>query len=128
MTNKLALLFSSLAIVITGLGLFGLAAFTAEQRTKEIGVRKVLGATVANILSLISKDFSILVVVAFIITAPLSWWLLNMYLDRYPVRIDIKLWIFPFTGILVLTFALLIVMSQAMKAAHANPANSLRDE
>jgi len=128
MTNKLATIFASLAIFITGLGLFGLAAFTAEQRTKEIGVRKVLGATVMNIINLLSKDFSILVVVAFVITAPLSWWALNSYLERYQVRIDIELWVFPFTGIVVLLFALLIVTSQALKAAHANPATSLRDE
>jgi len=128
MTNTLATIFASLAIFITGLGLFGLAAFTAEQRTKEIGVRKVLGATVLNIINLLSKDFSILVVIAFVITAPLSWWALNTYLERYQVRIDIELWVFPFTGIVVLLFALLIVSSQALKAAHANPANSLRDE
>ena len=128
MTNRLATIFASLAIFITGLGLFGLAAFTAEQRTKEIGVRKVLGATVMNIINLLSKDFSILVVVAFVITAPLSWWALNNYLERYQVRIDIELWVFPFTGIMVLLFALLIVTSQALKAAHANPATSLRDE
>ena len=121
-------IFASLAIFITGLGLFGLAAFTAEQRTKEIGVRKVMGATVFSIVSLISKDFSRLVIIAFLITAPLAWWLLNMYLERYPVRIDIKFWDFPVTGLLVLLFALFIVSSQAMKAAHANPANSLRDE
>ena len=108
--------------------MFGLAAFTAEQRTKEIGVRKVLGATVLGIISLISRDFSRLVIVAFIITAPLAWWLLNLYLDRYPVRIDIQFWVFPITGIVVLFFALFIVASQAFKAAHANPANSLRNE
>lgn len=128
MTNTLAGIFASLAIFITGLGLFGLAAFTAEQRTKEIGVRKVLGATVMGIISLISRDFSRLVIVAFVITAPLAWWLLNLYLDRYPVRIDIQFWVFPITGILVLLFALFIVASQALKAAHAHPANSLRDE
>ena len=128
MTNRLATIFASLAIFITGLGLFGLAAFTAEQRTKEIGVRKVLGATVTNIINLLSKDFTILVVVAFIITAPLSWWALNSYLERYQVRIELEFWVFPLTGLVVLLFALFIVSSQALKAAHANPANSLRDE
>lgn len=128
MTNRLASIFASLAIFITGLGLFGLAAFTAEQRTKEIGVRKVLGATVMNIITLMSTDFSRLVVVAFLLTAPVAWWLLNLYLERYPVRIDIQWWVFPVTGLLVLAFALFIVTSQALRAAHANPATSLRDE
>lgn len=128
MTNKLAGIFASLAIIITGLGLFGLAAFTAEQRTKEIGVRKVLGATVMNIITLMSTDFSRLVIVAFMITAPVAWWLLNMYLERYPIRIDIQWWVFPVTGLLVLIFALSIVTSQALRAAHANPATSLRNE
>src|SRR5690606_29073422 len=75
MTSSLANLFASLAIVITGLGLFGLAAFTAEQRTKEIGIRKVLGASVPGLVGLISKDFSKLVILAFLVSAPLSWWL-----------------------------------------------------
>jgi hypothetical protein len=128
MTSRLAGTFASLAIFITGLGLFGLAAFTAERRTKEIGVRKVMGATVLNIINLLSRDFSVLVIVAFFITAPLSWWGLNQYLERYPIRIDIDWWVFPLTGIMVLVFALIVVGSQAWRAARANPANSLRDE
>lgn len=128
MTNSLANLFSGLAIVITGLGLFGLAAFTAEQRTKEIGIRKVLGATVPGLVGLISKDFSRLVVIAFLLSAPLSYWLLDQYLDRYKYRIDIPWWIFPVTGVVALIFALVIVSTQAMRAARANPVNSLRNE
>lgn len=89
MTSSLASLFATLTILITGLGLFGLAAYTAEQRSKEIGIRKVMGASVVNIISLISKDFSLLVIIAFAVSAPIAWWLLNMYLDRYPIRIDI---------------------------------------
>lgn len=99
MTSRLASLFDIFTILITGLGLFGLAAYTAEQRTKEIGIRKVMGATVLSIVTLISSDFSRLVILAFMISTPLAWWLLNMYLNRYPVRIDIQLWVFPFTGI-----------------------------
>ena len=95
MTSRLASIFAFLAIFITGLGLFGLAAFTAERRTKEIGVRKVMGATVMSIINLLSRDFSILVIVAFFITSPFAWWALNNYLDRYPIRIDIVWWIFP---------------------------------
>ena len=128
MTSKLAGIFAFLAIFITGLGLFGLAAFTAERKTKEIGIRKVMGASVMDIIGLLSKDFSLLVIAAFTITAPVAWWLLNLYLDRYQVRIDMEFWVFPFTGIMVLFFALLIVGSQGLKAARTNPAISLRNE
>lgn len=128
MTSSLANLFASLAIVITGLGLFGLAAFTAEQRTKEIGIRKVLGASVTGLVGLISKDFSKLVILAFLLSAPLSWWLLDWYLQRYTYRIDIPWWVFPVTGIVSLVFALMIVASQAFRAANANPVRSLRNE
>jgi ABC-type antimicrobial peptide transport system permease subunit len=128
MTSSLANLFASLAIVITGLGLFGLAAFTAEQRTKEIGIRKVLGATVSGLVGLISKDFSRLVIIAFLLSAPLAWWLLDEFLDRYKYRIDIPWWVFPLTGVVSLIFALVIVSTQALRAAHSNPVNSLRNE
>jgi putative ABC transport system permease protein len=127
-TSNLASLFASLAIVITGLGLFGLASFTAEQRTKEIGIRKVLGASVSSLVNLISKDFSILVVVAFVLSSPIAWWALSKYLERYPIRTDIAWWIFPLTGLIALLFALAIVSTQALRAAHSNPATSLRNE
>jgi ABC-type antimicrobial peptide transport system permease subunit len=128
MTSRLASLFASLALIITGLGLFGLAAFTAEQRTKEIGIRKVLGASVSGLVTLMSTDFSKLVIVAFCVSAPLSWWMLDMFLQRYTYRIDIPWWVFPLTGIVSLIFALLIVSTQAFRAAHTNPVNSLRNE
>lgn len=128
MSSKLASLFATLTIIITGLGLFGLAAYTTEQRTKEIGVRKVMGASVFSVIKLISMDFSRLVMLAFLISAPIAWWLLDLYLERYPVRTDIQFWIFPLTGIFALLFALSIVLTQAIRAAHANPANSLRNE
>jgi ABC-type antimicrobial peptide transport system permease subunit len=128
MTQRLANLFTLLTIIITGLGLFGLAAYTTEQRTKEIGVRKVMGATVLGIITLISKDISRLVIIAFALSTPLAWWLLNSYLDRYPIRMDIPFWIFPLTGLIALIFALSIVIFQALRAAHTNPAISLRDE
>jgi ABC-type antimicrobial peptide transport system permease subunit len=128
MTQRLANLFTLLTIIITGLGLFGLAAYTTEQRTKEIGIRKVMGATVLGIIALISKDISRLVIIAFGLSAPLAWWLLNTYLDRYPIRMDIPFWIFPLTGLVALIFALSIVISQVLRAAHTNPAISLRDE
>jgi len=128
MSSKLASLFATLTIIITGLGLFGLAAYTAEQRTKEIGVRKVMGATVLSIIKLISMEFTRLVILAFLLAAPLAWWLLNLYLERYPVRVDIQFWVFLFTGLFVLVFSLSIIISQALQAAHTNPANSLRNE
>lgn len=126
--STLASLFASLTIIITGLGLFGLASFTAEQRTKEIGIRKVLGATVPSLMSLINRDFSKLVLISFVLSAPLAWWLLSKYLERYPIRTEIQWWVFPLTGAIALLFALLVVSTQAWRAAHANPATSLRSE
>jgi ABC-type antimicrobial peptide transport system permease subunit len=117
-----------LTIIITGLGLFGLAAFTAEQRTKEIGIRKVLGASVPSLVRLISKDFSILVIISFILSSPIAWWLLTKYLERYTIRTTIAWWVFPLTGLIALIFALVIVSTQALRAAHTNPATSLRNE
>ncbi|MEO1051904.1 MAG: ABC transporter permease [Bacteroidota bacterium] len=128
LTSSIATIFATLTILITGLGLFGLASFTAEQRTKEIGIRKVLGASIISLLRLISKEFSVLVLVGFILFAPLSWWLLNMYLERYTIRIDIEWWVFPLTGIITLAFALTIVINQAWRAARSNPVNALRSE
>jgi len=128
LTSRLASLFAILAVVITGLGLFGLASFTAQQRTKEIGIRKVLGASVSSLVNLISKDFSILVIVAFIVSAPISWWAMNKYLERYTIHTNVAWWIFPLTGAIALGFALLIVSTQALRAAHSNPVNSLRNE
>ncbi|MBL7861081.1 MAG: ABC transporter permease [Cyclobacteriaceae bacterium] len=128
LTSTLASLFATLTIVITGLGLFGLAAFTAEQRTKEIGIRKVLGASVPNLVGLMSRDFSVLVIIAFMISSPVAWWFLTEYLERYTIRTTVAWWIFPLTGLIALSFALLIVSTQALKAARANPANSLRSE
>jgi len=128
MISRLALVFATLAIVITGLGLFGLAAFTAEQHTKEIGIRKVMGASVSSLVTLMSRDFSKLVVIAFLVASPLAWWLLDDFLKRYPYRIEIPWWVFPLTGLVALVFAIIIVSTQALRAAQANPVNSLRNE
>lgn len=128
LTQKLATLFAGLTIFITGLGLFGLASFTAQQRIKEIGIRKVLGASIPSLMSLMSRDFSRLVIVSFVIGAPVAWLLLNNYLERYPMRVTIQWWIFPVTGIVALAFALGIVSRQALRAAKANPVKSLRSE
>jgi ABC-type antimicrobial peptide transport system permease subunit len=128
MTSRLASLFASLAIFITGLGLFGLAAFMAEQRTKEIGIRKVMGASVFSLVSLMSRDFSRLVLVAFLLSSPVAWWLLTQFLERYPIRVSIPWWVFPTTGLVAMVFASVIVSTQAMRAARTNPAISLRNE
>jgi putative ABC transport system permease protein len=128
LTSSLANLFATLTILITGLGLLGLAAYTAEQRTKEIGIRKVMGASVMNIVGLITRDFSRLVLFAFLISAPLSWWLLRQYLERYPIHTKIHVWVFLATGIFALLLTQIIVVTQTIRAAQTNPVNSLRNE
>ena len=126
--SRLATIFATLAIIITCLGLFGLAAFTAEQRTKEVGIRKVMGASVSSLVLLLSKDFSRLVIFSFLISAPLAWWFLNNFLERYPYRISIMWWMLPAVGLFALALAVIIVSTQAIKAAVSNPVNSLRNE
>jgi putative ABC transport system permease protein len=110
------------------LGLFGLAAFTAERRTKEIGVRKVLGATVSNVVTLLSKDFLKLVLLANLIAWPLAWYAMNKWLQSFAFRVEMEWWIFAFAGGLALFIALLTVSAQAIKAALANPVEALRYE
>jgi ABC-type antimicrobial peptide transport system permease subunit len=126
--GKLASVFATLAVLISCLGLFGLASFVAEQRTKEIGVRKVLGATVYNLWKLLSKDFVLLVIIACLIAVPLAWYFLNGWLQKYEYRTSISWWVFAAAigGALVIT--LLTVSFQAIKAALANPVKSLRTE
>lgn len=126
--GKIALIFSVLAIFIACLGLFGLATFIAEQRTKEIGIRKVLGASVQSIMRMLSKDFIKLVFVAFVFAAPLSWWAAHTWLEDFAYRINISWWIFAVAGLSAILIALLTVSIQAIKAALANPVNSLRNE
>lgn len=126
--SRLSNVFASLAIFITCLGLFGLAAFMAEQRTKEIGIRKVMGASVGRIVMMMSADFSRLVLVAFLIAAPLSWWAMDSYLHRYAYRIDVPVWIIVLSGMVAITLTVFIVSSQAVRAARVNPAQSLRNE
>lgn len=128
LTRELASLFATLAMIITGLGLFGLASYMAEQRIKEIGIRKVLGASIASLMGLMSKDFAKLVILSFFIAMPLAWYLMDQYLDRYTIRVDIAWWIFPLVGCIVLLFAIIIVSDQARRAAKANPVQSLRSE
>lgn len=126
--SKLVLLFSCISIIISALGLFGLAAFIAEQKRKEIGIRKVLGATVAQITTMLSKDFVVLVLVAVVIASPIAYWLMNKWLQNFTYRISISGWIFLAAGITVLLIALLTVSVQSVKAAMANPVKNLRTE
>ncbi len=128
MIGTLVSVFAFLAIVITCLGIFGLAAFTAEQRTKEIGIRKVMGATIVSIVNLFTKDFSSLVIWGFMLASPVAWWLLNEYLNRYTYHINFSWWIIPVVGILALMLAVLIVSSQVIKVALGNAAKSLRND
>lgn len=127
-TSGLMSVFAVIAVIISCLGLFGLAAFTAEQRGKEIGIRKVLGATVSGIVSLLSKDFVVLVLVALIIASPLAWWLMNKWLENFVYRINISWWMFILAGIIAVLIAFITVSFQAIRAAVANPVKSLRSE
>ncbi len=119
---------AALSIVIACMGLFGLAIFTAQKRVKEIGVRKVLGASVANIVTLLSNDFLKLVAIAVVIASPLAWWAMSKWLQDFAYRINIAWWMFAVAGLLALFIALSTVIFQAIKAAIANPVKSLRTE
>jgi len=126
--SKLTNIFAGLAIFICCIGLAGLASFTIEKRIREIGIRKVLGATVQQLLMLISKEFLKLVLIAFVIAVPLTLWMMNNWLEKYTFRIDISLWLFGIVGILVLLLTLVVVSLNTMQAAMGNPVKSLRTE
>lgn len=126
--GKLASFFAILAILISCLGIFGLASFVAEQRTKEIGVRKVLGASVFNLWSMLSKDFVLLVAISLVIAVPIGFYFMNDWLQKYEYRTDINWWIFVVSGGGALLITLLTVSYQSIKAALANPVGSLRSE
>jgi ABC-type antimicrobial peptide transport system permease subunit len=127
-TGTLAGLFAGLTIFISCLGLFGLAAYMAESRIKEIGVRKVLGASVTGIAALLSKDFIKLVIISFLLASPVAWWFMHNWLQSYPYRVNIEWWIFAFAAGLSILIALITVSYHAIKAATANPVKSLRTE
>ncbi|MCK0109991.1 ABC transporter permease [Flavobacteriaceae bacterium S0825] len=126
--GKVAMSFAILAIIIACLGLFGLATYIAEQRTKEIGIRKVLGASVTNIVKMLSTDFVKLVMLAFVIATPIAWWFMDKWLQDFAFRIDLNWWIFAITGFVALLVALITLSFQAIRAAIANPVNSLKTE
>ncbi len=127
-TGKLAALFAGLTIFISCLGLFGLASFTAENRIREIGIRKVLGASVFGITQLLSRDFLKLVTISFLIASPVAWFAMNSWLQSYNYRIQITWWVFALTFLLSIAIALLTISFQSIKAAMTNPAKSLRSE
>jgi putative ABC transport system permease protein len=126
--QKIILFFASIAILISVMGLFALTAFFAKQRTKELGIRKVLGASVGSLATLLSKDFIRLVIFAFIITIPVAWWGMNKWLETFAYRTPLSGWLFASAGLIVLSIAVLTVSFQAVKAALANPVKSLRTE
>lgn len=121
-------IFAGLTIFVACLGLFGLATFTAEQRTKEIGIRKVLGANTLNLVALLSKDFLRLVGLAFFIAAPLAWLVMNKWLQDFAYRINIGWWVFALAAGLAMLITVLTISLRAIRAARANPIKSLRTE
>ncbi len=128
LTSKVSGIFASLTIIISCLGLFGLAAFTAERRVKEIGIRKVLGASVTSLTSLLSKDFLQLVIVSCLVAFPVAWWIMHSWLQSYEYRITISWWVFIIAGTMALLIASLTIGFQTIKAALANPVKNLRTE
>lgn len=126
--HTLFVFFSSLMLLVSALGVFGLIVHAAEQRVKEVGVRKVLGASVLSIVKMFSTDFVKLVFIAILIASPIAWWAMNKWLEDFAYRIDIQWWMFVLAGMMAIGIALLTVSFQAVKAAVANPVDSLRDE
>jgi ABC-type antimicrobial peptide transport system permease subunit len=127
-TGRLSVIFAVLAIFISCLGLLGLSMFTAQQRVREIGIRKILGASAGSLFGLLSKNFLVLVGIAFLIGAPLGWWAMHVWLAGFAYRTDIPWWIFAIAGAAALAVALVTVCWQTVRAARANPINSLRPE
>ena len=127
-TGRIFSVFAFLSIFLACLGLFGLSAYTTAQRTKEIGVRKVLGASVPSIVALLSKDFLKLVIIAILIASPIAWWAMDKWLRDFAYKIDIEWWVFALAGLLAVGIALLTVSVQSVKAALMNPVKSLRSE
>jgi putative ABC transport system permease protein len=126
--GDIATKFAGVAIVIACLGLFGLAAFTAEQRTKEIGIRKTLGASTSNIIGLLSREFAILVLVADVIAFPVIYWVMSGWLEDFIYRIELGVLVFVFSGLLTMAIAMITVSSQAIRAAFTDPVTALRHE
>ena len=126
--GQIFLIFAGLAIFIACLGLLALAAFTAERRTKEISIRRVLGASVTNLVSLLSSEFLKLVLIALVIAVPIAWYAMKSWLQNFAYRADLSWWLFAIAGLLAVLIALLTVSFQSIKAALSNPMDALRNE
>jgi putative ABC transport system permease protein len=127
-TGQVFITFAVFAIFIACLGLFGLVTYAAEQRTREIGIRKVLGASTSGLMSLLSRDFLKLVLIASLIAFPVAWWAMNQWLQSFAYRIGISWWVFVVAGITAILIALVTVSIQTIRAAVANPVKSLRSD
>ena len=127
-TGRILNIFAVLTIFVACLGLFGLATYTAEQRSKEIGIRKVLGASVTQVTQMLSKEFLKLVLVGCVLAFPVSWWAMHKWLQDFVYRINISWWVFLFAGVVAMVIALCTVSAKAIRAALANPVKSLRTE
>jgi putative ABC transport system permease protein len=127
-TGTILSIFAGLTVFIACLGLFGLATFTAQQRNREIGIRKVLGASILNLIGLLSKEFILLVGIAILIATPIAWWAMNAWLLDFAYRINISWWVFIIAGVAAIIIALVTVSFQAIKAALTNPVKTLRTE
>jgi putative ABC transport system permease protein len=126
--GRIVTVFAGLAVLIACLGLFGLAAFSAEVRTKEIGIRKVLGASMASIIGLLSQDFLKLVLIAIVVATPLSYYLASRWLEEFAYRVELSVWMFVLAAAVAVVVALLTVASQSWRAARFNPVHTLRSE
>ena len=127
-TSHVVVDFTAIAILIACLGLFGLSAFSAEQRVKEIGIRKVLGASTSSLTLLLARNFIRLVIVAILIASPLAWFIMNKWLENFVYRIDISWWMFVVAGVVAVLIALITVSFQSIKAAYASPVKSLKTQ
>ena len=126
--GKVAGIFSVLAVIVACLGLFALASFMAEERRKEIGIRKVMGGSVTQIVALLSKDFTVLIAIAFVIACPAAWYAAKSWLDNFAFHIDINPVVFILVGFLTLVIALITISYRALQAAYDDPVNTLRHE
>jgi putative ABC transport system permease protein len=126
--GTIGIAFTSLAILIASLGLFGLAAYAAEQRTKEIGIRKVLGASISAIVGMLSKDFIKLVLIAIVLASPIAWWAMHTWLQQFAYRQNMQWWVVVLAGGAAILIAFITISFQSIKAALTNPVKSLKSE